>query len=478
MPQALYRKYRSRSLDDLVGQDHVTGVLRAAIAKGKISHAYLLTGPRGVGKTSIARILAHEINGLAYEDDALDLDIVEIDAASNRRIDDIRDLRDKVHIAPSRSKYKVYIIDEVHMLTGESFNALLKTLEEPPAHVVFILATTEVDKLPATILSRTQRFHFRRITPQVMRDRLRYVADKEGIAVDDEALTHIVAHSDGALRDAVNALDQLAAAGEGKIDGAAARAALGGVADETVDGLLAAVGSREAAKIGPLLDAYADEGGNPVSLTNALIRSIQGAAETTQAQLGLLDTLLDVPKSYSPAVKLYAVLMRAALPQDMPVKTVALRSPSVVVTEQSAVKADAEKTEKPAGKEQPETADKAPAESAAPKVLVAPPADFDWDTLVEHARKNYIVLHSVLHKCGHEYKDGELTLYTKFKLHKTKLDDAKYSTMLNSALKELTGGDVAVSIVFGPKPIGDETAASVASLMGGGENYEENVSVG
>ena len=158
MGQALYRKYRSRSLIEVVGQEHIVSTLQNALKSRQISHAYLFSGPRGVGKTSVARILAHEINELPYKDDSLELDIIEIDAASNRRIDEIRDLRDKIHIAPTSGKYKVYIIDEVHMLTKEAFNALLKTLEEPPAHCVFILATTEAHKLPATIVSRTQRF--------------------------------------------------------------------------------------------------------------------------------------------------------------------------------------------------------------------------------------------------------------------------------------------------------------------------------
>ncbi|HEX7963643.1 MAG TPA: AAA family ATPase, partial [Candidatus Saccharimonadales bacterium] len=143
MGQALYRAHRPKKLSEVVGQEHITGALTRALANGTVSHAYLFTGPRGVGKTTIARILAHEINGLPYDDESMHLDIIEIDAASNRRIDEIRDLRDKVHIAPTMAKYKVYIIDEVHMLTKEAFNALLKTLEEPPAHVVFILATTE-----------------------------------------------------------------------------------------------------------------------------------------------------------------------------------------------------------------------------------------------------------------------------------------------------------------------------------------------
>jgi DNA polymerase-3 subunit gamma/tau len=164
MGQALYRKYRPREFNDVAGQAHIITTLMKAIETNKISHAYLFTGPKGVGKTSVARILAHLVNGLNYDDDQSDIDIIEIDAASNRRIDEIRELRERVYIAPAMSKYKVYIIDEVHMLTKEAFNALLKTLEEPPEHVIFILATTDTHKLPETIISRTQRFTFRPIS--------------------------------------------------------------------------------------------------------------------------------------------------------------------------------------------------------------------------------------------------------------------------------------------------------------------------
>src|SRR3989338_6378000 len=163
MGQALYRKYRSKSFSEVIGQEPITETLEKAIKSGRISHAYQLSGPRGVGKTSVARILAHEVNKLTYKDESIHLDIIEIDSASNRRIDEIRDIRQKVHIAPTSAKYKVYIIDEVHMLTKEAFSALLKTLEEPPAHCIFILATTEPHKLPETIISRTQRFNFKPI---------------------------------------------------------------------------------------------------------------------------------------------------------------------------------------------------------------------------------------------------------------------------------------------------------------------------
>ena len=213
MGQALYRKYRSKSLGEVIGQEHVTNTLANALKSGRVSHAYLLSGPRGVGKTSIARILAHEINSLTYDGEA-HLDIIEIDAASNRRIDEIRDLRDRVNTAPAHAKYKVYIIDEVHMLTKEAFNALLKTLEEPPAHVVFILATTEAHKLPETIVSRTQRYSLRPAPEELVVGHLREIADGEKIVIDDDALTLVARHGEGSFRDSISLLDQASSVSE------------------------------------------------------------------------------------------------------------------------------------------------------------------------------------------------------------------------------------------------------------------------
>src|SRR6185437_2730984 len=213
MGQALYRKYRSKKLSEVIGQEHITSTLEHALKTGKISHAYLFTGPRGVGKTSIARILAHEINQLPYTDDSVHLDIIEIDAASNRRIDEIRDLRDKVNIAPAAAKYKVYIIDEVHMLTREAFNALLKTLEEPPAHCIFILATTEAHKLHETIISRTQRHEFKPVNKVQMSEHLSDIAKKEKIEISREALNLIAQHGSGSFRDSISLLDQLGGVG-------------------------------------------------------------------------------------------------------------------------------------------------------------------------------------------------------------------------------------------------------------------------
>ncbi|MCR5485876.1 MAG: DNA polymerase III subunit gamma/tau [Clostridiales bacterium] len=225
MYQALYRKWRPRAFTDVSGQPHVTQTLMHEVSTGKISHAYLFTGSRGTGKTTCAKILSKAVNCLSPEngnpcnkceicrgiDSGSILDVTEIDAASNNGVDNIRDLRDEAVFTPVKAKYRVYIIDEVHMLSTGAFNALLKILEEPPSYVIFILATTEVHKLPPTILSRCQRFDFKHIPPEDISDRLRYVASKENITVDDEALSLIARISDGALRDALSLFDRCSA---------------------------------------------------------------------------------------------------------------------------------------------------------------------------------------------------------------------------------------------------------------------------
>lgn len=224
MYQVLYRKYRPKTFSDVYGQEHVTSTLLNEIKENRISHAYLFTGSRGTGKTTCAKILAKAVNcenSLDGEpcnecevckglDAGTIYDVVEIDAASNNGVDNIRDLREEANYTPTRGKYRVYIIDEVHMLSAGAFNALLKTLEEPPAHVIFILATTEVHKLPATILSRCQRFDFKRIQPETMSIRLKQVAGYEGLELDDEAALLISRIADGGMRDALSILDQCA----------------------------------------------------------------------------------------------------------------------------------------------------------------------------------------------------------------------------------------------------------------------------
>jgi DNA polymerase III subunit gamma/tau len=226
------RKWRPKRFEDVVGQEHITSTLKNAIKEKRIAHAYLFTGPRGVGKTTTARILAKTLNCensknsepcnecemcKSIQNSQL-IDIIEIDGASNRGIDEIRSLRDSVKYAPTRGKYKVYIIDEVHMLTKESFNAFLKTLEEPPEHIIFIFATTDVHKVPLTIISRCQRYDFRRIQLDKIKETLKMIADEEKIAIDDKTLTIIAKKADGALRDAESYFDQVVAFSRGKIN--------------------------------------------------------------------------------------------------------------------------------------------------------------------------------------------------------------------------------------------------------------------
>src|SRR5512139_1658321 len=229
MSQALYRKWRPAQWDQVIGQEHVVQTLRNAVVAERVAHAYLFAGPRGTGKTTTARLLAKAVNCLDEDlaarpcnecahcqavNQGRFLDLIEIDAASNTSVEDVRDLRDKINFSPNTGRYKIYIIDEVHMLSTAAFNALLKTLEEPPAHAIFILATTEVHKIPATVLSRCQRHEFRRIPVADIVAVLKMIAQEEGIAVDTAALAAIARQSTGAMRDAISLLDQLASTGQ------------------------------------------------------------------------------------------------------------------------------------------------------------------------------------------------------------------------------------------------------------------------
>ncbi len=260
MYQALYRKWRPQTFSDVCGQETVTTALKNELKNNRLSHAYLFTGCRGTGKTTCAKILAKAVNCRHPHDgdpcnecdicrgidDGSILDVTEIDAASNNGVDSIRDLRDEVAFTPVAGKYRVYIIDEVHMLSAGAFNALLKTLEEPPAHVIFILATTEVHKLPATILSRCQRFDFNRIRPEAIAERLQYVASQEGLSLTPDAAALLSRLADGAMRDALSMLDQCAAADK-TIDAAVVAAVTGMAAQEALAGLTSCILKQDAA---------------------------------------------------------------------------------------------------------------------------------------------------------------------------------------------------------------------------------------
>jgi DNA polymerase-3 subunit gamma/tau len=241
MREVIYRKYRPKNFGDVLGQDHIVSLLKAAVGDSKFSHAYLFSGPRGTGKTSVARILSNEIGCHEY-------DRLEMDAASSRGIDEIRSLREGVHTSPMRGDFKVYIIDEVHMLTKEAFNALLKTLEEPPAHAVFVLATTEPEKLPDTVVSRCQHFAFKKIPEDILRSSILKTAKKEGVEIDMETAGLIALFADGSFRDAQTMLDQLIGSRLKKIEGEKARELLAAPSKELIQGFVAALVEKNSEK--------------------------------------------------------------------------------------------------------------------------------------------------------------------------------------------------------------------------------------
>ncbi len=494
MSTALYRKYRSKSLDEIVGQSHITDILRRAIKAGRISHAYLLTGPRGVGKTSVARILAHEINDLPYSDDTTHLDIIEIDAASNNGVEDVRDLREKVQIAPVSAKKKVYIIDEVHMLSKAAFNALLKTLEEPPEHIVFILATTDVDKLPATIVSRTQRYGFRAIAESDAVKHLRHIADTEKIKIDDASLTIIAERGDGSFRDSISLLDQLASLADTKegITTELVEATLGLAPHSVVNDLIAAVEVHEVTEIATLLNKTIADGISASTLTQQLTAKLRELIPEKPQLLPLLDGLLDVPKSSHPALKLLSTLGTAAL-ENKPTKSVALATPVLEVTAtieeltkqatrvKPTMKAEPADETSSLEEDVPIRASQAPRATQSvpvdrpPKESVVSSADFDFQKLVDYTKKNYVALYSVLSKCAFEQKGSDLTLYTLNKFYKKKLDDPKYSSHLYASLQELNY-QLTIHTVPTPLPPRNEKAAAIAAIMGGGEEVSVEAS--
>ena len=277
--KSLYRRWRPLKLDDVVGQEQVTTPLIAAIKQDKIAHAYLFTGPRGTGKTSVARIFAHQINGFEYTLEDEYTDIIEIDGASNRGIDDIREIREKALIAPTIGKFKVYIIDEVHMLTREAFNALLKTLEEPPAHVVFIMATTDAHKVPITITSRAQTYNFKLAEPEIILPYLKRICLSEKINIDDNALKIIVKRGGGSFRDSLSLLDQISTISDDVIT------------KEQVEEIM---GLPEEKKIQDLLDYY--KRADVVKITTLLKEIIASGIRIEVAVEELLQRIIDEPR--------------------------------------------------------------------------------------------------------------------------------------------------------------------------------------
>jgi len=471
MGQALYRKYRSKSLGEIVGQEHITQTLEQALKQGRISHAYLFTGPRGVGKTSIARIWAHEINKLPYTDDSAHMDIIEIDAASNRRIDEIRELRDKVYVAPTSAKYKVYIIDEVHMLTREAFNALLKTLEEPPAHVVFILATTDAHKLPDTIVSRTQRFSFKPVEKAKVVAHLQDIAKQEKIKVSQPALELLAAHGEGSFRDSISLLDQASSQVE-QIELDDIQRLLGIPPAEAVLELLrATLGGSDASSLMRAITALYDQGYQAANIAKQLgvslrTQLIEGKLDHDQASQ-FLARLIEVPASHDPERFLDITLLRSRPP--------------------AALNEIPQADEAPPTKPKPE----APKKTKAPETVPAPekkdrPLDETiWPDVLQALKQRHNTLYGVVRMAQPDFSDpGTLKLSFAFAFHQKRINENSNRQKLADTIKELTGKTVSIECLhdktakppkipaIAAKDPPDNNLTAISNIFGGAELLE------
>jgi len=487
MSQALYRKYRSRSLDEVLGQDHVTNILRRALEQGKIAHAYLLTGPRGVGKTSVARILAHEINKLPYNEEASHLDIIEIDAASNNGVDDIRALREKAQVAPVSAPKKIYIIDEVHMLSKPAFNALLKTLEEPPAHVVFILATTDADKLPATILSRVQQFFFHPISVDVMARQLMAIAEKEGFAIETDAARLIAERSRGGFRDGISMLDQLSilATPDQPLTVAMVTEYLGLSDAATLEKLLDLYQSEDSADILRILQELEQSGISPTVVSHQLLSIARARLRTNPNLVELIQQLIEVDRHPHPDLKLLTIFMKHHAQPVRPKKTVAqavTATPTVISTPakpassaEKSPKSQSTKSTEPV-KKTSESKDTKPAQSTKksptkPRKSDAP-LELDWQKVIEQAKEKSVGLSSLLQKSQWAFDGDKLTIFAGSAFYKKKLDDAKNRPLLAAIITAEAGMELEVDIIGEKKPPEDEKLAEIAAMMGGGEEVK------
>ncbi len=501
MGKALYRKHRPRNLSEIVGQEHITTTLAKAISSGHISHAYLFTGPRGTGKTSIARILAHEVNGLPYTEDDIHLDIIEIDAASNRRIDEIRELKDRVNIAPTSSKYKVYIIDEVHMLTREAFNALLKTLEEPPEHVIFILATTEAHKLPDTIVSRTQRYSFKPVSQDQVVGELRRLATKEKLNIDDEALALVAQHGGGSFRDSISLLDQVRNTSDSIVLDDVQKA-LGQAPEELLEHVLSAVSAADIAAIAETIQAAQDQGIQAAQLAAQLSRTIrQSLIAGTLAQpsvVALLRDLLDVPSANNPATALELALYAHALSANpKPAQTdgphVPTAKPSEPISTPPAKVPEGTKIP-PESTKQPPQPKAEPKPAAKPDAPVSPeteptttdireatdaPTQGDWQDILDSVKLKHNTLYGIARMAQPRFSPGSITLVFSFPFHHKRVSDTKNHAILSKIAHDVTGQKLIIGYELdtAKKPVVTDDLpskpnldiSSITAVFGGGE---------
>ena len=502
---ALYRKYRPTKLADVIGQPQVTDILAAMAKTGQFAHSYLFTGQRGTGKTTVARILAHLINQLDYKDGAVSqhVDIIEIDAASNNSVDDIRNLRDSINLAPMQCPYKVYIIDEFHMLSKAAFNALLKTIEEPPRHAIFILATTELQKVPATILSRVQRYQFRTVAPDVLAKHLRKICDSEHITIDDAALQLIAEQGGGSVRDSITILDQMASSGQA-ITCDQVEHTLGLITSQQLTYLWAAIGQQDSPRIIQLVQTFIASGIGATSIARQLIKFLTRQASASPALYALIDQLLEVDKSAMPEAKLIAVLVCASLKANataevhvgaMPQLNVVIDQP---ITPKPAVQAPAKPAPAPAKPAAAKPAQPTKSKSAATNgasstsnttaaepasatsevtATAATPAPDNFDgnlslELIEDKLKeaDEVSAASLIRNCEYRYNKSAnlVTFFFGKAFHRKKADTDKFRSAVARAITAEYRFTPSIEISKDKVPA-DSDASKVMEIMGGGE---------
>ena len=475
---ALYLKYRPQSFGDVAGQAPVIVTLKRALAGGRVSHAYLFTGPRGTGKTTTARLLAKGINCTTLSkagepcgkcDSCVaiaagnDLDLIEIDAASNRGIDEIRELRNKVAVAPTRSPRKVYLIDEVHMLTKEAFNALLKTLEEPPAHVTFILATTEPEKVPQTIISRCQRFDFRPAAAASLAARLADVAKQEKVTLEPEAAELIARQAAGSFRDALSTLDLLVGSGSGSVTAAAVRETLGLAGSEHLDALEAALLTADRAAALEAVRAAADAGVAPETFRRDLIdvlrhrlRAVLGAEPVAAADRERVaawdaERLTRAIRSFTEAGGLAADSTVPELPLELaaleftaaPNSANKDKAPTRGANTHTPAQPESGKTSAPTAPAKPKTTKTSGAPAKPPK-----DAQEVWERLLEVTKHRYSLATSLQRTRPQKLDRHSLHLSVSSPLFLKKLQEASTRTVVEAECAKLLGRKVAVELTL------------------------------
>ena len=460
--KALYRKYRPTKLSEVVGQEQVTKNLEMSLKNGKFSHAYLFIGPRGCGKTSVARILAHEINGFKYTLEDFYPDILEIDAASNTGVDNIRELRERALIAPAEGKYKVYIIDEVHMLSKSAFNALLKTLEEPPSHVVFIMATTDAYKVPDTIKSRSQIFEFQLVSPDVMKKHLESIAEKENLKIASDALDIIIRRGGGSFRDSISLLDQISTLTDGEITAELVTSSLGLPEQTKISALLDAYQSQDLAEISARIKALLNSGVRPEIIAEEIIDQI--VESPSPSLLPLLKPLTSVSAPFPEAKLLLAFTSdKAQSPKGLlnnkeisPRKITNARGPE---SETVAKRNFSEGPPERYGFEGREIS-----HSANPSALS--PSTFDWQQYFQIVQKKSPSIADVLKHSTSKIENTTLSIIPEKSIYKTILLSKNNAELLKSSLPE--GYNLQI---LDPKNIeiaeNDPQISKISDIMGG-----------